>query len=68
MFLRIASSRLSMRVRDIAQRSHLPRFLDNQLRLEADAREALPYVRSGHYPVATARLITYRASITAQSP
>ncbi len=23
------------------------RFIDNQLRLEADAREALPYVRSG---------------------
>ncbi len=38
----------SQRYSDMA--NFLISFIDSQLKLEADAREALPYVRHGHTP------------------
>jgi hypothetical protein len=43
------------------------RFIDEQLQLEADAREALPYVRCIVYAcTATILILVFRSSRTAQ--
>lgn len=46
---------------------HFASYIDTQLRLEADAREALPYVRRTS-PLTPTPLTTRRHSIIAHNP